>query len=87
MFKTQRKQTWQERAVSTREYHVSMLKANPKWRVKDTAEALNRSDGGISEDITLAQYLKVYPKMEHMRTVSQALFFIREKKRAFEIEL
>lgn len=76
-----RKQTWQERCVEIHAFHASQLKLRCTWSVRDTARALNRSHGGISEDLQLAEFLRTYEYLKKIDKYTDALAWIKEKKR------
>src|SRR5262245_9562375 len=47
--------TWQEKAAAVAEIHnLQREKNGPKWKAVDTAKALGRTEGAISQDLTLA---------------------------------
>ena len=75
------KQSWMERAKETRKFHSSKLKENSKWRIQDTATALKRSLGSISDDLLIANWCKTHQKqLERFDYAKEALAFIREKE-------
>lgn len=74
------KLTWQERSKTTERIHKEHLIENKNWRVQDTAEELDRSLGRISEDLTLADWMRTHKEVEQFSTAQEALEFIRKKK-------
>lgn len=68
-----RKMTWQDRAKNVREYHISMVKNDSSWGIRETAQALNRSYGGVAEDIMLAELMKSYPRLERIKNLKDAI--------------
>lgn len=76
-----KKPTWQERAKSVAIYHAGRCRENPEHTVAETAKELNRSIGRISEDLTLANWMKTHPRVEKFKNPSQALDYIKDKKK------
>lgn len=73
---------WLDRAKQTAAFHVKHLKDDTEWQVRDTAKALNRSIGSISEDILIAQWCKTHEsQLKELKYAHEALSFIREKKK------
>lgn len=80
-------QDWIEKARKTFQFHRSKLLTNDKWRIKDTATALKRSEGSVNEDIMIARWLRTHEKeISRQRTVRDCLEFIREKKKKMDLE-
>lgn len=79
-------QVWIRRARETHDSHVSLLKRNEGWRIKDTAKLLKRSIGSIAEDLLIYEWLKTHEK-EIMRCeyAHEAIAWIREKKHLLKI--
>lgn len=76
------KQTWVDRAIFTHRYHVEKLKLHDNWTITDTAAALNRSLGSISEDLLIANWLKTHEnKIRRFSYAKDALAFIRDEKK------
>lgn len=85
--KTTVKQDWIEKARETFRFHRSKLLLHEDWRLEDTAECLNRSLGSISQDITIARWLRTHEKdIERQRSIKDALEFIREKKKKMDLQ-
>lgn len=81
------KQSWLERAVETRRFHVEKKKENSKWLIHDTARALKRGLGPVCEDLLIASWLKTHrAQMERFDYVKDVLEFIREKKANMELD-
>ncbi len=68
---------WYERAKETALYHKKKLAANEDWTIRDTASVLNRAYGSVAEDLTLASWLQSHPRLENIKTASEALRWIR----------
>lgn len=72
---------WVKRTKATHAFHLSQLKTNPKWTLRDTAKELNRSLGRVSEDLMLASYMKTHPRVETYKSVQDAIAYCRKLKR------
>jgi ParB/RepB/Spo0J family partition protein len=48
------------------------------WKLSDTAQALGKSIGSVSQDIKLAEYLQMFPELGKEKNKSQAYKKIRE---------
>jgi hypothetical protein len=74
---------WLTRARDTYEYHAYKKKLDKKWKVQDTAKALRRSIGAVSEDLTVIKWMKNNLESNDMNKfdyIKDALEFIRENK-------
>jgi fatty-acid desaturase len=79
---------WITKAKKTFEFHRSKLVSHNKWTMPQTAKALKRSVGGVSEDIMLIRWWKTHEmQLRRCDTAKEALEFIRTKKRAMDIDL
>lgn len=82
---------WLDRAVQVHNYHVQLCKDEKQWTIEKTAKSLNRSIGSVSQDITVASWVKTHEKqLRRFRSMADALGWIRDKKnemRGKEIEL
>lgn len=56
------------------------------WSLRDTADALGRSLGGISEDVKLAQALKSNPSLAKVKDRDTALRLVRQTTKRIEME-
>ena len=75
------KQHWIDRCIDIHKFHVTQLKEEPGWTIERTAKALSRSLGSVSQDLTLASWLKTHEKqLKRFRNAKDALEFIRAKK-------
>lgn len=85
------KLNWLDRAVNIYNYHIGMCKQEKSWTIEKTAQSLNRSVGSVSQDITVASWVKTHEKqLRRFHSLSDALEWIKEKKREMknqEIEL
>lgn len=86
------KESWIDRAINTYNYHCQKLKEyenlNRNWLIEDTADALNRSLGSVSEDILIANWLKTHEdKIRSFKYAKDAIAFIREKKKKMFTEI
>lgn len=75
-----KKPTWQERAISVATYHAGRCREDDSHTVQNTARELNRSIGRISEDLTLANWMKTTPRVAKFKNPSQALDYIKRRK-------
>jgi len=76
-----RKTSWQDRAKSVAIYHAGRCREDSKHTIQNTAKELNRSIGRISEDLTLANWMKTHPRIKKFKNPSQALDYIKGKKK------
>lgn len=85
------KVNWLDRAIQVHNFHVQQCKDESKWTIEKTAESLNRSIGSVSQDITVASWVRTHEKqLRRFRSLHDALEYIRDKKREMngtEIEL
>lgn len=79
------KLTWKERAKETEKLHKECLSRDDAWSIRQTADLLRRSVGSISEDLTIASWLRTHPQIEEYKTAIEALDFIRAKKYQIQI--
>lgn len=78
---------WIQRAKATNRFHIEKLKEDSKWRLKDTARALKRSIGSISEDLLIAYWLRTHEKdILKFDYCKEALEWIREKELEVQTE-
>lgn len=76
------KPSWVDRCIDIHNFHVSQIRAEKHWTLADTAKALNRSIGSISQSLTLASWLRTHDtKLKKFSTARDALEFIRGKKK------
>lgn len=81
------KSSWLDRAKETFRFHVRKKKENNKWRLQDTAKALNRSLGGICEDLKIATWYKTHAcRLEKFDYAKDALEWIRSKEDEIDID-
>lgn len=81
------KMGWLERAVQTYNYHRIKVNAKEDWTLIDTADALGRSLGSVSEDVTIASWLKTHEKqIKSFKYAKDALEFIRNRKKRMMTE-
>jgi len=76
-----KKPTWQERAVSVSKYHAGRCREDPDHTIALTAKELNCSLGHVSENLTLASWMKTHPRVEKFKNPTQALDYIKDKKK------
>lgn len=83
------KDHWLDRAIKVYNFHVFQCKHEKCWTILKTAEALNRSIGSVSQDITLASWSKTHDKqLRRFKSMRMALDYVKnkEKERLKEIE-
>ena len=81
------KQGWLERAIAVHNYHVAVSKAEQGWTIEKTARDLNRSVGSVSQDITVASWVKTHEKqLRRFKSMRDALGYIKDKKREMRSE-
>lgn len=79
---------WLTRAIKTHNFHCLKIRDKSSWTLTDTANALGRSLGSISEDVTIASWFKTHEsKLKSFKYAKDALAFIRDKKRSLMVEL
>ncbi len=81
------RQHWLDRAIQVRQFHIQQCKEEPGWTVTKTADALNRSVGSVSQDITLAMWSKTHEKqLRRCSSARDALTFIKDKQREMMLD-
>ena len=77
---------WLERAIEVNKFHIAQLKDEPKWTIQQTAVALNRSIGSVSQDLLLASWAKTHEKqLRRCNNMKDALAFIHMKEREIKL--
>lgn len=75
------KKGWIARVREIQSFHIEQLKENPDWTIQDTAFALQRSIGSVSQDLTLASFLKTHEnQLSRFRHMKDALLYVRRLK-------
>lgn len=70
------------KAKETYAYHRSKLVSEDKWTAVQTAKALRRSIGSVSEDLLIARWCRTHEnQLEKLLFTYEALDFIREKQK------
>lgn len=81
------KLSWIERAKETHNFHVSKVREDRKWKRADTARALKRSLGSISEDLLIASWMRTHrSQLERFDYAKDALVWIRKREIQLETE-
>lgn len=75
-----KKQTWQGLAASIHIFHVQNVRLTRGWSVRDTAKALNRSYGAVSEYLQLAEYVRAHPELANIKKYNDAMDWMQKKK-------
>lgn len=70
--------TWQERASLINEIDTLKKASDPNWSSRKTAEFLDRSIGGISEQIQIAKALQVLPELGDQKSAKDALKILKK---------
>lgn len=74
-------QKWLERAKDTYKFHRSKLISNDKWTISQTAKALRRGIGPVSEDLLIARWCKTHEKqLEKFKYAYEAIKYIKQKQ-------
>lgn len=84
------KQDWMSRCLDVYNFHAAQLRDEPSWTVSQTADALNRSIGSVSQDLLLASWLRTHERQLKRCNQREALEFVRTRKREMrtqELEL
>lgn len=80
------KRNWIDKCVDIYNFHITQLKEERNWTVEKTAAALNRSIGSVSQDLTIATWLRTHEKQIRKFTCAKdALEFIKNKKREMKV--
>jgi len=81
------KPSWLEKAEDTLRFHRQQLQSHERWKESDTASALNRASGSVSEDLKIARWLKTHREViEGFKFAKEALKWIKEEERKRELE-
>jgi hypothetical protein len=75
-----------EKAKATYAFHRSKLVEDASWRVSDSARALRRSIGSISEDLLISRWSRNLPQLEKLNHAYEALRMIRQKQKELDSE-
>lgn len=75
------KLTWQQKAIEVAKYHSSRCRDDDKHTLEETAKELNISTGHASHNLLLASWMKTHPRVEKFKNPSQALDYIRAKRK------
>lgn len=75
------KKEWLDRAKEINRFHLQQCRDEKSWTVRQTALALNRSIGSVSQDLLIAQWCKTHEKqLLRCSSMKDALGFIRLKQ-------
>lgn len=76
------KSHWLDRAIDIYNFHVRQCKDGDGWTIAKTAEALNRSIGSVSQDLTIASWSRTHEKqLKRCDSMKDALAWIKMKQR------
>jgi hypothetical protein len=77
---------WLTRAIEVNRFHIAQCKEEPKWTIQQTADALNRSIGSVSQDLLLASWSRTHEKqLRRCGNMKDALAFVRDKEREMRL--
>lgn len=72
---------WYDRSIETYNFHSAQLKDEPHWTIQQTADALNRSIGSVSQDLMIAGWtVKFSKELKKCNSMKEALEFVRSKE-------
>lgn len=75
------KPEWIEKVKATHRFHVAKLKENRKWTIKQTAKALGRAIGPVSEELKLADWLRTHSRqLEEFDYIHEAIEYVRQRR-------
>lgn len=78
---------WLEKAKETYRFHRSKLLSNDKWILSQTARALRRSLGSVSEDLMIVRWNRDYEEqLKKFDYAYEALAFIKKKQKEQNME-
>lgn len=73
---------WIKRVASTYNFHAKQLQGDPSWTLRDTASALNRSLGGVGQDVKIGSWLVTHrTELEKFKNASEAIQYIRQRQK------
>jgi len=72
---------WLERVIATHKFHVEKKREDPKWSQRQTATALKRAIGPVSEELKVAQWLRTHStQLKRFEYIKEALEWIRKRQ-------
>lgn len=84
-----RKLSWQQFCIDLELFHLERVanthalvlqgKASKEWSIRDTAAEIGRSLGKVSEDLRLAEGLRIWPSLENSPNRASALVLLFKK--------
>lgn len=79
MKKPQVRFDWLGRAIEVYNYHSQCLQENKNWTIKQTASDLGRSEGGVVEDLMLANWSRTHEReLRKFKNLKDAVKWARE---------
>lgn len=80
------KLNWLDRAIEVNRFHILQCKDDPTWTIQKTADALNRSIGSVSQDLSLASWARTHEKqLRRCDSMREALAYVRMKEREMKL--
>jgi hypothetical protein len=76
---------WQDKVKAVLKFHTEQVHQDKRWTVRLTAKALNRSYGGVSQDLNLAYFIRGHPQLESIKNYVDAIAWMKEKKHQIKI--
>lgn len=72
---------WLSGVLATHKFHVIKKRENPKWTMRDTAKALHKALGPVSEELKVAQWLRTHSTdLKKFEYLGEAIKWIRSKQ-------
>ncbi len=70
--------TWQEKCKLIKEIDDLQKAKDPNWSLRKTADLIDKSVGGVSMSIQLAEYLEAVPELANLKTADDAYKFVKK---------
>jgi hypothetical protein len=76
-----------KKAKDTHKIHVANCRNNDNWTLLQTAKALNRSIGSVSQDLMVVRWWRIHPnRIERFTSIKDCLEWIRDREKDIELE-
>ena len=80
------KQKWLDRVIEVHNFHINQVKIKDGWTITDTAELLQRSYGGVAEDLLLGKWLKTHHnQIAKFKNYCDAIAYVRKKRNEMDL--
>lgn len=76
-----RKPQWKHQVKSIEAFHLFQMVNEKDWSIRKTSKMLNRSLGGVSEDLRLSHALRIYPEVNDISTRIDAMDYLARRGR------